>query len=116
MDEHQQEHQEDLKAKFCVASEMIAKLFLGHNQSHYNGAVSITTKIREWCQSRDEISKDELLAYLNEIEPSPSSTAATKEQSSFKHSRKRLGNDTSRESATIKRHALVTDIKGLAIK
>ena len=114
MDERQQEHQEDLKAKFCVASEMIAKLFLGHNQSHYNGAVSMTSEIRKWCQEKDDvIPKKDLLSFLDALEPPPTSASVTKEQCSFDHTRKRGGVEA--QSVIRKRQALVSEVGRLTI-
>ena len=79
----QVDHHGELKKNFCQASEMVAKLFLGHTQSYHNGAVGVVELVREWAESNQEVSKEGLLQFLDSIDPTPSAAYPSKEQCSF---------------------------------
>eukprot|EP01064_Diplonema_japonicum_P018352 TRINITY_DN2703_c7_g1_i1.p1 TRINITY_DN2703_c7_g1~~TRINITY_DN2703_c7_g1_i1.p1 ORF type:complete len:148 (+),score=13.53 TRINITY_DN2703_c7_g1_i1:66-446(+) len=88
LSDKQLQHQQELKGKFCQASEMITKLFLGNSQSYHNGKMQVLDDLGDWVAlQEDVICKTDLLRILERLTPPPSAAGASKEQCSF--SRKR---------------------------
>ncbi|KAJ9468527.1 hypothetical protein DIPPA_30378 [Diplonema papillatum] len=94
--EPQVRHHAELKAKFCQASEAVAKLFLGHTQSYQNGVNSALDEVREWAEAQEGpfVSRKDLLRLLEGIEPPPSAAATSKEMLAFSSKKRAQADDS----------------------